>query len=357
MLGQIAKIALTATVLGSLPFLAKAAEPSAHKPPAGGIVVLRNGEIIEGRITHADGVYVIDLSDGQIRLKDADVDLVCGSLEEGYRRKRALIQVGNVHDHLELAQWCLRHNLLGSAAVELADARVADPNNPMIAALQQRLKMAVEPPPHDAKNTLPPGPTNDELDRMVRGLPRGAVEAFTQSVQPVLMNHCTGSGCHGLQSTTGMRLIRIAAGKSPSRRFTQRNLYSVLHYVDQENPLQSKLLTAAGGPHGTVQTAIFSEHEAAQYKLLVEWVGLISGREMPAAPAAAAESALTEPPPAMLPKESRKAHRLPPADRGPKVALHKRNVPPTAADQPAAEPSDPQTSKGRPTPEKPAAKN
>ena len=184
---------------------------------------------------------------------------------------------------------------------------------------------------------------------MVRGLPRGAVEAFTQSVQPVLMNHCTGSGCHGLQSDTGMKLIRISAGKSPSRRFTQRNLYSVLHYVDQENPSKSKLLTAAAGPHGTVQNAIFSEREAAQYKRLVDWVGQIAGREMPAAPATvapaapavAAESSLTEPPPGVLPNEARKARRLPPSDQGPKAASHKRERSPSPADQPAAEPSNP----------------
>ena len=273
MMGQITKIAVVTAVLASMLPRAEAGEPPAQKPPIRGIVLLHNGEILEGRISHADGGYVVDLPDGQIRLKDADVDLVCASLEEGYRRKRAMLQVGNVHDHLELAQWCLRHDLLGPAAVELADAKVADPNNPMIAALQQRLKMASEPPPRNADSAAPAGPTNDELDRMVRGLPRGAVEAFTQSVQPVLMNHCTGSGCHGLQSDTGMKLIRISAGKSPSRHFTQRNLYSVLHYVDQENPSKSKLLTAAAGPHGTVQNAIFSEREAAQYKRLVELGG------------------------------------------------------------------------------------
>jgi hypothetical protein len=277
-----------------------------------------------------------------------------------------VIQVGNVHDHLELAQWCLRHNLLGAAAVELADAKAADPKNQMVAALQQRLKMAAEPPPPGvAKNAAAAGPTNEELDRMIRGLPRGAVETFAQSVQPVLLNHCTGSGCHGLQSAMGMKLIRVSGGKSPSRRFTQRNLYSVLHYVDQDDPFKSKLLTAAGGPHGTVQTAIFSEREAAQYKRLVEWVGQIAGREMPvapatvapAAPSAPAEPSLTEPPPGVLPKESRQARRLPPSDHGAGDASHRRKTSPSATDQPAAEPSDPKASKGRHAPEKPAAKN
>ena len=162
-----------------------------------------------------------------------------------------------------------------------------------------------------------------------------------------------------------MRLIRISAGKSPSRRFTQRNLYSVMQYVDSENPLKSKLLTAASGPHGTVQNAIFSEHEASRYKRLVDWVVQITGRELPqtpatvepAAPAVAAEPTLTEPPPGVLPTEARKARRLPPSDHGPKDASHRPNHSSSPTDHPAAEPSDPKVPKGRRAPEKPAAEN
>ena len=109
------------------------------------MLVLRNGEVLRGRITLADEVYVVDLPDGQIRVR-RDVEVVCRDLEDGYRRKRAAIQIGNVHHHLELAQWCLHHNLLGPAAVELADARWPTRGNPMIAVLQRRLKMALEPP-------------------------------------------------------------------------------------------------------------------------------------------------------------------------------------------------------------------
>ena len=117
----------------SPPYAAGQAPPA--NPPDQGILVLRNGQTIEGRITQADGLYVVDLGDGQIRVKPPDVDLVCACLEDGYQRKRAAIQVGNVQDHIELAQWCLRHGLLGPAATELADATVAEPNNPMIDVL------------------------------------------------------------------------------------------------------------------------------------------------------------------------------------------------------------------------------
>ncbi len=340
-------------------------------PPNQGILVLRNGQIVEGRITQREGLYVIDLSDGQIRVKAADVDLVCSSLEDGYRRKRAVIQVGNVHHHLELAQWCLRHGLLGPAAAELADAIAAEPTNPMIGALAHRLKMAMEPPlAADTAGKPTSGPSNDELDRMIHGLPHGSVETFTQSVQPVLMNHCAVSGCHGPQSDSGLRLFRVPTGKSASRRITQRNLYSVLPFVDRENPTGSRLLTAPSGPHGTAKHAIFNEHQAAQYKRMVDWVSQLARQSTPEAPLTLNPATPFEPanpvpfqtPPQVLSQEARKAHPLPtaeqnqPAKRGATRAPTKSaaEAAPASFDRPA-DPFDPEVFNRRYAPAKPQA--
>ena len=113
---------------------------------------------------------------------------------------------------------------------------------------------------------------------MVRGLPHGAVEMFTQSVQPVLMNHCTSSGCHGAQSQTSLRLVRIPTGKAATKRITQRNLASVLQFIDRENPMSSKLLKAASGPHGTLEHAIFNEHQEPQFLRLAAWANQLASR-------------------------------------------------------------------------------
>jgi hypothetical protein len=299
---------------------AGAAETSPPVQPDQGIVILRNGQIIEGRISQAEGLYIVDLPDGQIRLKPTEVEVVCKSLLEGYQRKRAMIQVGNVHHHLELAQWCLRHDLWGPAAVELADATTADPTNPMIDALQHRLKMALEPQrPADATGHATVGPSNDDLDRMIRGLPPGAVEMFTQSVQPVLLNQCTASGCHGPQSETSLRLFRASGNKLASRRITQRNLYSVLQYVNMDNPQASRLLSVASEPHGTARYAIFNEHQASQYKRLIDWANLLAHPSTPDAPATVDSPDVVEPPasflsgsvPQTLPQDARKARQLP----------------------------------------------
>ncbi len=354
MLAQLTHSAIVAILLATAFFHARA---GAESPLPGatsekGMVVLRNGEVIEGKITHAEGLYVVDLSDGQIRLKEADVDLVCNSLEDGYRRKRSLIEVGNVHQHLELAQWCLRHELLGPTAVELADATAADPKNPMIGVLRHRLKMAMEPPPTaTSKASAISGPSNDELDQMIRGMPRGVVESFTQSVQPVLLNHCTNSGCHGPQCAGGLRLYRIPKGNSSSRRVTQRNLYSVMQFVDQRDPSASKLLAAASSPHGTVQYAVFAEHQASQYQRLSDWINLMAQHTGSETPAAVAPAPVAEPPaPSPLPqRETKRAQPLPAPREQPST---RRDAHSSAKSERTNDPFDPEVFNRRYAPEK-----
>jgi hypothetical protein len=334
-------VVLNALALVPPCFGAEQAAPPANAPNQE-ILVLRNGQTFEGRITQVEGVYVVDLPDGQIRIKAADVDLVCTNMEDGYRRKRAGIQLGNVNNHLELAQWCLRHGLLGPAATELADATAADSTHPMIPVLRHRLKMALEPSSLASTNAKAlSGPSNDELDRVVRSLPRGSVEMFAQSVQPLLVNHCSMAGCHGPQSETNLRLYRMPTNKTATRRITQRNLYSVLSYMDRTAPLNSRLLTESTRPHGTAKHAIFSEHEVGQYKRLVDWANVLAQQSAAEpAPVTLFDSPLprtSSNPPDELSQEAKRARPLAAAQRGQNV---KRGAPGTS-DRPA-DPLDPE---------------
>ena len=153
----------------------------------------------------------------------------------------------------------------------------------------------------------------------------------------MLINHCATSGCHGPQSETGLRLLRSSGGKTAGRRITQRNLYSVLQFIDRENPMASRLLTATSGPHGTARYAIFSERQALQYKHLVDWanqVACVSVSESPIAafpaPAPAASTAPDAAPQA-LSADARRARPLAAAE---KTAAARRN-----AARPASKPA------------------
>jgi hypothetical protein len=317
------------------------------------LLILRNGQILEGRITKIKDRYLVDLPDGEIHIRAADVDFLCRNLEEGYEHKRAVIQAGNWRDHLELARWCHKNTLENQAVAELAAAEVASPHNPLIAVLRRQMEPdAASPAKPKNKSPSNEGTSNEELDRMVRNLPPRTMESFTRTVQPMLMNHCIAAGCHGPQSTTNLRLLRVSAGETASRRLTQRNLATVLQYVDRENPDQSPLLTMPTAPHGTAKNAIFTQRQASQFSRMSDWViGL--GADDPSAPAQALvrrepvqnsssdASADLSTMPRLLPLDARAkplaASKKTPDQTTPDAAANSNEVTPTSYQEPPAD--------------------
>ena len=318
------------------------------------LLVLRNGQILEGRITKLKDHYLVDLLNGEIRIPAAEADFVCRNLEEGYERKRAVIQAGNWQDHLELAHWCMKHQLRDHAAAELAAGEAVSPNNPMFSALRRQMEPIPEPAAKSEKAPPPEGTvSNEELDRLVRGLPPKAMETFTQTVQPVLINNCTAAGCHGPQSTTNLRLSRVTTGEAANRRLTQRNLYAVMQYVNSENPAQSPLLTLPAAPHGSAKDAIYTERRAGQYLRIAEWVmglgpsdqpaptEILANRELPKNPADEPPADVSMPP-RLLSRDAQKAKPLAATKkyRGqpiPEAAAASNEVTPASYQEPPAE--------------------
>jgi hypothetical protein len=241
-----------------------------------------------------------------------------------------------VQENLELAEWCLRQRLYEQAALALAGAVDADPQHPRIALLERRLKFALEQPAEAPTKTAPASdaPSIRDLERTADALPPGCVEAFTTSIQPMLMNHCSTAGCHGSQSETPLQLMRVSAGRAPSRRATQRNLYSVLSLVDRERPGESPLLTIPTHPHGSVKSPIFSSRETNQYRQLVAWAYQVAGQSLPEGVGVISE----------LPgPTARRVARRQQSHKGPRVATDSSpdgpDAKPAAARKPAGQPA------------------
>jgi hypothetical protein len=263
-----------------------AAEPAAPLPQLGmavtttaptGLVVLRNGEIISGRISR-DGDRTIISSEGtEIRLSPREVDFVCQTLDEAYTVQHNRIVSGRIDDHLNLAEWCMRHELFGYAAREITAAMQIDPKSRRVALLDDRLRRAMQPEPtkspeSDSHSTAARPVSTDELERLVRSLPASTVETFTSTVQPMLLNYCATAGCHGPSSQSSYTLSRAPLEKIAARRLTERNLYNTLQWIDRDNPLDSKLLSAARDPHGPNQASGATGVGTTKYQELVNWV-------------------------------------------------------------------------------------
>jgi hypothetical protein len=271
-------LAGTVVLVAGWMFAAKAQEQAAGPDTGQAVLLLRNGHTLEGRVTADDENFNVQLDNGEVHVKRGDVLCVCRDLVEVYSRKRSLIRMDNAQDHVDLARWCLHATLTDAAAGELADARAIDATHPMIPLLERELKVALSQPGDNrrANKSSEPVLSSFDLDRLVRSMPPKTVEMFAQTVQPLLMNECTASGCHSQLSESKFRLLRAPSGTTPSRRLTQRNLYAALQLVDQNNPAASSLLTVPMHPHGTAKAAIFNDRQLAEYRQLVEWCNRVA---------------------------------------------------------------------------------
>lgn len=99
---------------------------------------------------------------------------------------------------------------------------------------------------------------------------------FANSVQPLLLNHCSTAG-HGPQSQTSLRLMRIPPARVTGRRRTHATCLPVLSMINRESPDESPLLLVPTQPHATLKMAIFTNRDAVQYKQLVIWSQRVAG--------------------------------------------------------------------------------
>ncbi|MBL8829939.1 MAG: hypothetical protein JNM18_23370 [Planctomycetaceae bacterium] len=272
--------------------------------PEDGVVFLTNGQALVGKVTRAGDYLYVVVPNGEIRLRRQEVELFCRSFDEGYQLKKAAVPRGEITGHLDLADWCVRHHLYGYAAEQLVAARQLDPAHLRIGLIERRLELARERKIEESTATeaAPNGPTLEELDRMIRALPTGVVDQFANTVQPMLLNNCTATGCHGASATNGFSLMRIPIGRNASRRLTQRNLYATLEKVNRAKPSESPLVVAAIRPHGGSKTPILSGRDLVQYQYLVAWVQRLGEGAKPVAAPTAATTQLAPGAPTPVPE-------------------------------------------------------
>ena len=275
--------------------LVRAAWGQSSVAPQSGVLVLRNGQVIEGDVTRAGDYYVVSRGEGsELRLKADEVELFCGSLDEAYQFKAQHLSGLSAKSHMELAKWCLRHGLFVNCSEQLTAATRLEPNSQAIKDLETRLKLAVETPPPPTAARSAPTVAADELEKALHNLPRGSVEKFGAIVQPILLNRCSANKCHGPNAESEFRLLRPPPGQIVSRRFTQRNLYASLRYLDRSNPDASPLIVLPQQRHGSSLAAVFDKHSANKLAELVTWARLATASPVAAPPHAPATIAPTE---------------------------------------------------------------
>jgi hypothetical protein len=275
------------TVLAAFLLVAQVAAADGSPPtapaPNSAVLLLRNGQVIDGHIERNGDYYTVTSPDQEMQIHVSRVELICRDLRDGYERKKAAIQHDDIQEHLQLLLWCERHGLLDCARQQLEAAEAIDRDHPMIAVLRRRLKIESQPAVEKARpaEKVEAPPSRDQLDHMTRGMPPGTMELFVQIVQPILLNHYPGAHGYALPDNKRLCLMRPALGETPGRLITQRNLYAVLQSLDFANPAESPLLKATSGSPGGTAGNGFPAKYSTQYQKLAQWVYLVAQKPMP----------------------------------------------------------------------------
>ncbi len=257
------------------------AEP-ATVAPSEGVLLLRTGRVLAGKIRREGDRYFVILPLGEIRVRADEVEHVSATLADGYEYKRATILPGSAGPHLDLVAWCIANELWAEAQRELDEARRLEPRHPKIPLIERRLatdrQNALEPRPASTPKVAEPdaSPAEDD-DDAPPAVSKAALESFTTTVQPILQNHCSAAACHGPSAPSSFRLVRLPYGRPTNQRTTQQNLRAVLRLVDREHPSQSPLLMMPIKPHGKAKDAVFKARDNARYRHLVAWVNQVTG--------------------------------------------------------------------------------
>lgn len=243
-----------------------------------GVVLLKNGETLDGRISRSGDYYLIVSPTAEVQVRVREVEALCRDVEEVYAKKHALVNTRSADSYLALAQWCIDRQLYGYAARALTDAYRIDDTHPRIELLERRMKAAMTPPAPVATPPKPPEPKfNDaELDRAVKSVSAESLHEFTVRVQPLMMNYCATAGCHGPRAASTFQLERIYLNERTDPRIVRSNLHAVLKQVDRAQPAKSPLLNVPITAHGGAKKPIFNAHNAEHYRIVAGWVGRLS---------------------------------------------------------------------------------
>ena len=231
---------------------AMAAGP-ARKLEAAGILVLRNGRVLEGRIRLIKEGYQVETSSRRVVVPRELVEVEGQSLVDAYRKLRARMPDRSASRHIALARWCLSYGLNQQALLEFREAERLAPKNPVARSMVAQLDPTIRP-----RGTVPTVRTatalmsrSAEPVEALGGLPRDVAAKFVQRIQPLLSHGCGAGSCHGTSSVQTFRLEPIGRDRSGFGVRTRKNLEATLGQLDRVADARRGLLEFARRPHGS----------------------------------------------------------------------------------------------------------
>ena len=289
------------------------------------LVLLTNGNVLRGFVEQQFGTVIIHTAEGSRLVLSSDrIEKICESIEQALAEQRQGVQKDDVAGHRQLFHWCLKHNLLDDAQLELNQLQAMKLTASELNTLLQQLHSSIErnqqkdkllpaavsppdnlptpvivPPEFEFAELPAPRQTNQssqlglieiapvsfeeagevrgsnsmiaghELERIVKRLPNEGSSMFKKRIEPLVFRSCANAGCHDA-NRTAMPLMRLGRGEANPKRMSQQNLYRVLSYVGSGEVETSPLLIAAATPHGGASASPLNI-DSDQYRMLAGW--------------------------------------------------------------------------------------
>ncbi len=210
-----------------------------------GVVLLKNGEVINGDVRSFDNTLQILLDDtGSVSLPSAQVAYVGVNLNDVYNHQFRSVKRWTVGDHFQLARWCLKNKLFDAAMSHYQYLQTEIPDRPEFKQFDMELRVAIlaEPsfrealiaagvlppdapekagaesaganPPEQAAAGNQAGMTDEERSSLASSKAAAIVRLsandqniFAHDIQPVLSNSCARAACHGAFGSTRFNLL------------------------------------------------------------------------------------------------------------------------------------------------------
>jgi hypothetical protein len=143
--------------------------------------------------------------------------------------------------------------------------------------------------PAEDKTMMPENARNDQVvdaeesdSALARpNLSAKAFGAYTTIVQPLLLNRCATSGCHGDSGTVHFRLESDGLARRLTTSQTRQNVDMVLRHVLREDIENSPLFIFATKAHGGLDVPPLGLRDKAAIESLRKWLREVSEDEVP----------------------------------------------------------------------------
>jgi len=240
------------------------------------ILVLNDGQIVRGTVTVLELGYAIDLGAGQITIPFDAVTCEAKTIPEAYRKQRNAMTKPTADQHTRLASWCIKQKLFEEAERELNDALALQPQyqpaKRLVSYLTARKPQDSDFVDQQRKTYLenyliqkefgeakPLGDLNPRLAR-----------EFASRIEPLLINSCANSSCHGTEATNSFQLTRKWNAGANTRHLTEANLKAAIAQINRAEPRESPLIAKLDGRHGMRGRPAFNGAKATQQRQMLE---------------------------------------------------------------------------------------